>query len=473
MSSDNDMPEFPIEVAVQQTMGKPMPDPEPQIAANQNSRQRTCPGLLPDIQEIRAVDFPLLVNTGRIYLDSTATSQEPQSVKNRMHLYRSQTIRGSNHSKNSTEAREAQYAFEEVRQKLIKFFHAQNYIVGFTGGTTDSSNWVATRFPFKRGDLLVLTDVEHNSQIVTARNMARRAGADVAYVPANARDGRIDLNALRAIVNKRKKGNILLDLVHVSNVTGIINPVKEIRNIIGKRGFIYLDMAQSAGHIPIDLDLLDIDFAGVSSHKMYGPMGIGALFINKKSERYITNCISGGSAVKLVSRWLTAYADGSARLEPGTQDLEGAIEWGYAIDYLANIGMDRIEAHDKALADYFIGELQKIKGIRIYGPPNMKNRTAVITFTGKALGMDHERIAQELDQRGISVRDGCFCAHLYVSQQLGAPAIVHEARTAMMKLGLFENLLMLPGAVRVSFAFYNTIDEAHMAVEAIGEIMEK
>ncbi|NDP19767.1 MAG: aminotransferase class V-fold PLP-dependent enzyme [Paludibacter sp.] len=431
----------------------------------------TYPGTLANVGEIRALDFPLFDTYDRIYLDSSATTQEPQSVKKSMYNYRTQTIRGSNHSKNSMEAREANQRFEESRHKLELFFNAKNYVVAFTGGTTDSSNWTALRFPLEKGDMLILTSIEHNSQIVTARNMAQKMGAEIEYIPDNTANGQIDLKKLQSVVANHKKGKILLNLVHSSNVTGIMNPVHEIRQIMGNRGFIYLDMAQTAGHCPIDLDSLDVDFAGISSHKMYGPMGIGAIFINKKSIRHIPNTISGGSAVKLVSHWFTAYNDGVTRLEPGTQDIEGAIEWGLTIDYLQKIGMANIAAHDSALGKLFISELMTIPKIKILGPTDMKLRSSIVTFTGKAFGTDHEHLARELDKKGISVRDGCFCAHIYVSKQLGAPDLVHEIRTSMMKLGIFNDVLMLPGAVRASFAFYNNVDEVYKTAEAIRNIM--
>ncbi|MCX6707000.1 MAG: aminotransferase class V-fold PLP-dependent enzyme, partial [Candidatus Woesearchaeota archaeon] len=300
---------------------------------------RLFPGLLRDVEAIRKSDFPLFDKERRVYLDSTATSQEPQTIKDMMHEYRSTHIRGSDHSKNSAESREAQLRHDESRQKLAAFFNSHNYLVGFTSGTTDSSNWIASRFPFEKGDVLLITEAEHNSQILTARNIAKDKGVEVSYVPVILPEGRLNLDYLRKFVSKRKEGKIILNLVHASNVSGVINPVREIRDIIGEKGFIYLDMAQSAGHLPIDLDGLDIDFAGISAHKMYGPMGVGAIFINKKSERHVTNRISGGSAVNLVSRWFTDPSGLPARFEPGTQNLEGAIEFGFALDYLSQIGM--------------------------------------------------------------------------------------------------------------------------------------
>ena len=431
------------------------------------------PELIPNLEDIRARDFPNFGLHGRIYLDSAATSQEPLSVLERMHEYRRTQIRGSNHSRNSAEAKEAQERFDEAREKVGDFFNAHNYIVGFTSGTTDCSNFVATRFPFGREDILILTEMEHNSQILTARNFAKKAGADVAYVPIS-KEGRLDLDFLYKVVSKRKGGTILLNLVHASNVTGIVNPVEEIRNILGDRGFIYLDMAQSAGHIPINLDSLDVDFAGVSSHKMYGPMGIGAVFINKRSERYIGNDISGGSAVDMVSKWFTATSSSPERFEPGTQDLEGAIEWGFAIDYLRDLGMDKVEAHDRQLGEYFIGELQKIPGIRVYGPAEFRDRIPVVTFNiNSIIRKNYDTVARDLDARGISVRDGCFCAHMGMSRLLGIPALGEEARAGLMTLGISKNLIKLPGAVRTSFAFYNNIQDAYAAVCAIREICEK
>jgi cysteine desulfurase/selenocysteine lyase len=241
------------------------------------------PGLIRDIHTIRQKDFPLLGEKNRVYLDSAATSLEPQSAIDKGFEYRKTHLRGNNHSKNSEEAREVHEKLEDVRQKLQDFFSAQNYLVGFTSGTTETSNWIASRFPFKKDDLIIITEAEHNSQILTARNMAKSAGAQIKYLPVSSKEGKLDLKQLRRIVTEQVSGKILLNLVHISNVSGVINPVKEARKIMGNRGFIYLDCAQSAGHIPINLDELDVDFAGISAHKMYGPMGIGAIFINKKS----------------------------------------------------------------------------------------------------------------------------------------------------------------------------------------------
>jgi cysteine desulfurase/selenocysteine lyase len=428
-------------------------------------------GYLKDLDGIRQRDFPLLDEEGRTYLDNAATTQEPQSVKDRMHEYRRTHIRGSSHSRNSKEAREVQSMYDEARGKVVDFFGARNFHVAFTSGTTGSSNFLATRFPFKKGDTQVITYMEHNSQIVTARNFAKKAGARVEYVPLSSREGRLDLEELQRIANKAKGGKLLLNLVHASNFSGVINPVSEIREILGDRGLIYLDMAQSAGRMPIDLDALDVDFAGVSAHKMYGPMGIGAVFINTRSERFVSDDVSGGSAIDMVSKAFTVPADRPDRYEPGTQDLEGAIEWGFAIDYLKAIGMEAIHAHERGLGQYFLGELKKIDGVRIYGPKDFKDRVAVISFNvGSYTDKTYDRVAREMDERGISVRDGCQCAHIYAAQLIGLPRWGHEGRALARKAGVSDELYKFLGAVRVSFAFYNDLGDAQRAIRAIEEV---
>ncbi|VVC02922.1 Cysteine desulfurase [Candidatus Bilamarchaeum dharawalense] len=425
------------------------------------------PGLLPNIEDIRKRDFPLFERDRRVYLDSGATSQEPVAVIERMHEHRLSHLRGSNHSRNTTEARRAQEEYDAAKEKISAFFHAHNYHVAFTSGTTGTSNLLATRFAYGRDTLVLATEAEHNSQIVTARNFAGAAGVKFAIIPVT-RDGALDLNVLRDVV-MRFDGPILLNLVHASNVTGTVNNVQRIRELVGDRVLIYLDMAQSAGHIPIDLDRLDVDFAGVSAHKMYGPTGIGAFFISGSGEEYLTNLVSGGGAVQLVSMHETAYSRSPDRFEPGTQNLEGAVEWGFALDYLSAIGMDRIAAHDEELGKYFGNELEKIPGIVMHSPAGYMGRIPIFVFNSRDLRYD--AFARALDQEGISVRDGCFCAHILMSRFLGKPPEFMDMM-AMMLGTVGGDQSMLPGAVRASFAFYNNISDAHRAILAINQIAE-
>ncbi|MFH1521021.1 MAG: aminotransferase class V-fold PLP-dependent enzyme [Candidatus Micrarchaeota archaeon] len=425
------------------------------------------PGILPDIEGIRKRDFPLFEKGGRIYLDSGATSQEPRTVIDRMHLFRLEHLRGSNHSKNSLEARIAQQNYDSAKEKLKRFFNAHSYDLAFTSGTTGSSNLLATRFAYDQDTLVLVTEAEHNSQIVTARNFADATGARFGVLPVN-RDGSIDLNVLEEVV-RRFGGRILLNLVHVSNVTGAVNDVKKIRELVGDQVVIYLDMAQSAGHIPINLDSLGVDFASASAHKMYGPTGIGAFFVSKRGQRYLTDLVSGGSAVHLVTAGNVAYAGSPERFEPGTQNIEGAIEWGYAVDYLSAIGMERIAAHDEELGRLFSQELAKVRGLDIYSPMSGEGRVPIFVFNSRS--HRHTDLARILDEHDISVRDGCFCAHILVSRLLGKPPEVMEL-IAVMFAASGRDASSLPGAVRASLAFYNNLHDVHRAALAINEIIE-
>jgi cysteine desulfurase/selenocysteine lyase len=426
-------------------------------------------GLLQNIGEIRVKEFPNLDKLGRVYLDNGATTQVPKSVIDRMHEYRTSHLRGSNHSENSDEAGEYQARYEEAKEKISRFFGARNYHIALTSGTTAASNLLGARFLFEPGDLLLITDMEHNSQVLTVRNYAKKSGADVRYVPVVLPEGRLDLDALQKIVSESKATRILLMLVHVSNVTGVINPIKQIRKMMGDRALIYLDMAQSAGHMPINLYELGADFAGVSAHKMYGPMGVGAFFVKKESDKYLGNIVSGGSAVKLVGKEETAYEVSPARLEPGTQNLEGAIEWGFAIDFLNKIGMDAIERHDRALGEYFLGEVLKIDGVEVYGPKNFNDRIAVITFNIGSSGTNYEETARKLNKLGVSVRDGCFCAHLLLPQLIGVREQDHNSKIKALQGGADFDSLGVEGAVRAAFAFYNTPADARKGIAAIRE----
>ncbi|MFH1785615.1 MAG: aminotransferase class V-fold PLP-dependent enzyme [Candidatus Micrarchaeota archaeon] len=439
----------------------------PKIVSEGRTRE-FFPRLLPNIETIRGTDFPLFGANGRVYLDSGATSQEPKTVMERMMNYRTSTIRGSNHSKMSVEARRAQEEYENAKSKLRRFFEANNYHIVFTSGTTGSSNLLATRFAYDRDTVVLMTGAEHNSQIVTARNFASASGVRYGYVPVSL-DGRMDIDKLR-YVTRQHTGTILLNLVHVSNVTGVVNDVEMIRKAVGDRVFIYLDMAQSAGHIPIDLDSLGVDFAGVSAHKMYGPTGIGAFFVSERGERHLTNLVSGGSAVNLVSENVIAYANSPERFEPGTQNIEGAIEWGYALDYLSYIGMVKIAAHDEELGEYFGQELAKIGGLILHSPNTTEGRVPIFVFNMRSL--HYTDLAKELDDRGISVRDGCFCAHLLMSRLLGKPPEVMDLMASLFA-ATGGDPSMLPGAVRASFAFYNNLQDAHKAVMTINAIAER
>jgi len=416
--------------------------------------------IFPQQDEIRQHDFPLLDKLNRIYLDNTATSQEPFSVINQMHEFRLHTIRGSNHSENSFEAKHYDTLLKEVRQKVSDFFHASNYCIVFTKNTTESSNLIGCRFPFDQDSTLIVTEMEHNSEIVTSANMCQKTGGKVQYAPIDV-NGRLDLEKLDDLI-QQAKGKVLLNIVHIANFTGLINPLKEIKKRYGDKIFVYADLAQSGGHLPINLNEMNVDFAGTSSHKMNGPMGMGVLFIRLDRVDMLSREIAGGGAVKRVTKGQFIYMDSPACFEPGTQDLEGIIEFGFTLDYLSAIGMERIHQYDFAITRHFYHELKKIKEIRCFGPCEFQDdRTAIVPFNIWDI-YSHNQAARELDKRGISVRNGCFCAHIYVARMIG---LSDEEYNRIVKQDLSHE--DLPGAVRASLSFYNNLRDVDRTLEAI------
>jgi len=320
-----------------------------------------------------------------------------------------------------------------------------------------------------KGDVVLLSMMERSAQRVTAKKYAESVGAEVLWVPVTKPEGRIDLIELEKIVSQKKKKRIFLSISHVSQVTGIINPISQIRKILGESNFICLDLSQSAGHMPIDLNAFKVDFAGVTAHKMFGPMGKGALFINKKRKNCLSGHISGGSAVALVSKHAAAPSGLPAKFEPGTQNIEGAIEWSLTLDYLNRLGMDSIEAHERTLGEYFLREIQKISKVKLLGPTELSDKTAIINFIVGPVqppvfltsfaGITSEAIEKDFDRHGIRARNGCFLTHKYVGQLLDIP---------VLKDGDMDNdIFLLPGALRVSFSFYNTLEEVYAALKVI------
>jgi cysteine desulfurase/selenocysteine lyase len=418
--------------------------------------------IFPEQDRIRQKDFPLLDSLNRIYLDNTATSQEPLEVLRKMYHFRRYNLRGSNHSENSEEAKNYDQLVKTAREKLTNFFHASNYCTVFTKNTTDSSNIIGCRFPFDKNSVFIVTEMEHNSEIVTFVNHVQKAGGSVLYTPITA-EGRLDLEKLDDLI-KECKGQVLLNVVHIANFTGVINPIGDIKKKYGDKIFVYADLAQSGGHLPIDLDDMNVDFAGTSAHKMNGPMGMGALFIRKDRVDMLSKEIAGGGAVKRVTKEKFIYMDSPACFEPGTQDLEGAIEFGYAMDYLADIGMERIHEYDHTLTKYFHDELRKIKGVTLFGPVDFIDRSSIVSFNVNGI-YSHNPTARALNEKNISVRNGCFCAHIYVAKMVGLSDA--EYQDIVSKDVSYEEL---PGAVRASFSFYNNLRDADHALTAIEDL---
>lgn len=432
--------------------------------------QNFFPGLLPEVEEIRKKDFPELYETERVYLDNGATTLEAKSVRKEYEKWRNNRTRGSNHSWFNKEAREAQGDFLDSKGIIRDFLGAKNYYVALTSGTTEGSVALALRFDYKPSDLVIISEMEHNSQILPIRKFTRKLGIDMVYAPITP-TGTLDLNALESIVGKSKHERILMNLVHTSNVTGVTNPVNDIKKILGERGIIYLDIAQSTAHTPINLDELGVDFAGLSAHKVYGPMGVGALLIKKSSDKYLNNSILAGGAVDFVTPEFEVPVMSPERFELGTKNLEGAHEFALALKWLSKIGVSRVQAHEKELGKYFTKELAKINGVQILGH-DPERSTGITTFNvGSHARMMHGRVAQRLNDDGIAVRNGCFCSHIYTAQ-LTDTVQYSEVRLQeyFEKYAPGPGDFIVPGGVRVAFGAYNTLEEASKTIQSIRKI---
>lgn len=442
------------------------------------------PGLLPDQERVVAQDFPWVVDGEYVYLDSGSTSLEPASIISQIAEYKLKHMRGSDHSEGKVAAKAAT-GLNHTRELLRQFFGAQDFWTPFTPGTTGSSNTLGIRFDYKPGDLIFFTSSEHNSQRATQRGFAKLwnrmftleglSGVDFGYVPIN-QEGRLDLEYLGNVISEKKQGRVLLYLIHISNFSGVINPIKQISGMfkaeLNERGMIYLDIAQSAGHMPISLNELGVHYGGISAHKMYGPQGIGAFFIKKGYEEHLTDLLSGGNAVKFNTDNHLVPADMPQRLEPGTQNIEGAIEWRMAIEWLMNIGMDKVEAHDTAIGKYLLQELQKINGLDLYGPKEYKERAGVISVNiGPAELRNYNEVASRLYDARIFVRQGPFCADALVDQLLGTGFCEYVDR--QMETGQPVDMSQKPGAVRATSALYVTPMHAYKYVKTLDRIAKE
>ncbi len=424
--------------------------------------------MLPDLEGIRQRDFPLLDATGRVYLDNAAMAQVPHSVIDEMHEYRKTHLRGSNHGHESDESRDMHRQYALAKKTVRDFFGAGDDHIAFTSGTTESANNIATRLRFDAGDLLLLTDLEHNSNMLTATNFARGRGVDVAYVPAT-EDGRLALEEMARLAHGRK-GRVYACVSSASNVTGVRNSTKEIKKLLGHNGVLLSDEAQSAPHGFLNFDDSGSDFAYLSAYKLGGPTGLGILFIRRGAEQYLDNKISGGSAVTLVGRSSFVPAPEPAASEPGTKNLEGVIEFRMLLEYLSRIGMDKIEKHERALGNYFLRGLMATGNVTVYGPRDIRDRVPVFPFNIGPSELNYSEMASALNGKGISVRSGCFCAHNYLARLLGIPDDVHEGILARVREGESKEAAEVKGAVRVVFSYYNTPQDAYRAVQAIREL---
>ena len=361
-----------------------------------------------DVDSVRQ-DFPILSkkihNRPLVYFDNAATSQTPvcviDCIKDYYEKYNSNIHRGV-HSLSD----EATNAYENARNKIKDHFNInESKEVIFTSGTTHSINIVSNGFSkiLKKGDEIIVSGLEHHSNIVPWQMMIKNNGAKLRVIPLKD-NGELDMDEFKNILSNKTK---IVFLNHVSNALGIINPIKEIIDISHKNGAIVLiDGAQSAAHFKIDLQKLNVDFFTASAHKLCGPTGVGFLYGKEKLLSKLDPLMGGGEMISDVTFSKTTYADLPHKFEAGTPNIAGVIAFGKAIDYLNEIGLDNIEQYEKSLLDYANSKLKEIDGLKIYG--DSKNKTSVISFNID--GIHSYDIGSILDKFGIAVRTGQHCA---------------------------------------------------------------
>jgi cysteine desulfurase/selenocysteine lyase len=397
-----------------------------------------------DVAALRQ-DFPALhqkVN-GKplVYLDNAATSQKPRAVLDALSSY----YRSDNanvHRGIHELSRRATEAYEEARVKVARFIGAADPSeVIWTRGTTEGINLVANAWGshnVRQGDEILLSVMEHHSNLVPWQLLARRTGARLRYLEIDG-DGRLVLDDLPSLLSDRTR---LVAITHVSNALGTINPVREIVAAARAVGAtVLLDGAQGAVHTRLDVQALGADFYAFSGHKMCGPTGIGVLWGRRALLDAMEPWQGGGEMIEFVERDTSTWAEVPHKFEAGTPNIAGAIGMGAAVDYLAAVGMDAIAAHERELVTYALDRLGAIPGIRIYGPPSPDQRSAVVSFT---LGDAHPHdISTILDSEGVAVRAGHHCAQLVMKRY------------------------DVSATARASFYLYNTRDEVDRLADGL------
>ena len=393
-------------------------------------------------------DFPILnrkINhKPLVYLDNAATSQKPRQVIEAMVDYYEQH-NANVHRGIHTLGDESTCLYSEARETVAKFIGVEdtNELV-FVRNTTEGIKLVAYSWGManiKSGDVIVTTEMEHHSNLVPWQELAKRVRARVEYVAVN-QEGELDLDSLEKKLELKPK---LLALVHVSNFLGTINPVKKIATLAKKNGTkVLIDGAQAVPQMPVNVSELGCDFYAFSGHKMYGPMGIGGLWVKREVLEEMQPFMTGGGTISEVHTVGTVFAGLPDRFDAGTPNVAGAVGLAAAVEYLEKIGMQNVRAHEKELTAYAVKKLKSIKSIRIYGPRNLEERGGLVAFSVE--GIHAHDVAQVLDDEGIAVRSGHHCT-----------MPMHE------KLGL-------AATVRASFGIYNTKEEVDKLIEGLGKV---
>ncbi len=392
--------------------------------------------------------FPILdqqVNNHQlVYLDSAATAQKPLQVIEAIDQYY-RTINSNVHRGVHTLGTWATDAYEGVREKVRKFIHAKSTEeIIFTRGTTTSINLVAHSYGrsfIKAGDEIVISLMEHHSNLIPWQQVAKATGATLKYLPLQA-DGTIKLEDFKNTITDQTK---LVAITHVSNVLGTINPIKEFAKIAHSVGAkILVDGAQSVPHMKVDVQDLDCDFLAFSGHKMSGPTGIGVLYGKKDILEKMEPVEFGGEMIDFVDLYDSTWKELPWKFEGGTPIIAGAVGLGAAIDFLESVGLDHIEQHEHELVAYAMDKLKNVEGFTMYGP--QENHSSLITFNID--GIHPHDLATILDSFGIAVRAGHHCAQ------------------PLMKW------LDVSATARASFYYYNTLEEVDRLVEGLKKAKE-
>lgn len=394
-------------------------------------------------------NFPILkkkINNQKIiYLDNAATTQKPKQVINKMSYfyenYNANVYRGVH-----TLSGEATFAYEDARQKIANFINAnKKEEIIFTKGTTAGINLLAQSLAEKLnpGDEILLTYMEHHSNIIPWQQIAKERNVKLVYVNITS-EGRIDLEDYKSKLNQDTK---IVSFTHVSNVLGTINPVQEMTQWAKeKNALVIVDGAQAVSHFKVDVSELGVDFYVFSGHKMYGPTGIGVLYGKKDLLEEIEPSEFGGEMIEIVNENESTWAQLPNKFEAGTPNISGAIGLAAAVEYLEDIGIENIEKYEKSIQEYLLIKILEVEGIFLYGPRNMKDRVGVISFNLE--GTHPHDLATALDLDGIAIRAGHHCGQLL-----------------MKELGVIATS-------RISLSFYNTKDEIDKLIDSLNNTKE-
>ncbi len=396
-----------------------------------------------DLQKIRA-DFPILSQkvNGKplVYFDNGATSQKPQVVIDAIVDYYSR-YNANIHRGVHTLSQMATDAYEQARTKIQKHFNAQhNYEIIFTSGTTESINLVANGFAslLQKGDEVIVSALEHHSNIVPWQMLCEHTGAILKVIPMNY-EGELLMDEYQKLLCEKTK---IVFCNHISNALGTLNPIEFIIEKAHQVGAaVLIDGAQACPHLKPDVQALDVDFYVTSAHKMCGPTGVGILYGKEEWLRKLPPYKGGGEMIATVTFEKTTYADLPHKFEAGTPNICGGIAFGTAIDYMNEVGFDNIAQQERELLEYGTQKLLEIEGVEIYGTKDLNRKASVISFNIK--GIHPYDIGTIIDKLGIAVRTGHHCAQPIM------------------------DFYKIPGTIRASFAFYNTKEEIDIFVEAV------